>query len=100
MTPAPNTARLRARTAFTWIKLSAAVLSAAFLAILMLGSSDPNSVPVAPVVTATPFVPLPSPTEDRRTPTAIVPADTYVPGHIFYVKDRVIYSVHHSDAPQ
>jgi Tol biopolymer transport system component len=29
-----------------------------------------------------------------------VPSDTYVPGHLCYVKDRTIYSVHHYDAPQ
>ncbi len=106
MNPTPSSARARARSIFTWIKLAAAVLLAAFLAVLMLGSSDPNSIPVAPVVTATPadnatpFVPLPAPTEDHRTPTAVVPADTYVPGHIFYVKNQIIYSVHHSEAPQ
>ena len=106
MNPAPPSVSGRTHSAFTWIKLSSAVALAAFLAVLMLGSSDPNSIPVAPVVTATPadnvtpFVPAPTPTADRQTPTAIVPADTYVAGHIFYVKNRVIYSVHHYDAPQ
>jgi len=101
-----NPRRQRGRSVFTWVKLCAAVVLAGVLAVLMLGSSDPNSVPVAQVVTATPqdrstpVVAPPTPTPGLRTPTVFVPADTYVPGHIFFVKGSTIYSVHHYDAPQ
>ncbi|MGH2391660.1 MAG: hypothetical protein ACRDIE_25985 [Chloroflexota bacterium] len=109
MTPSspPGPARRAARPLLTWIKLIAALILAAILAVLMLGSSAPNSIPVAPAaVTATPPddltpIALPAtPTVDRRSPTPVLPPDTYIPGHIYYVQGQAIYSVHHNEAPQ
>lgn len=109
MTPAPPPppTRRAPRPVLTWIKLVAALVVAVVLAVLMLGSSAPNSIPSAPAaVTATPpdnltpNAPLTTATVDLRTPTPILPPDTYIPGHIYYVKGNTIYSVHHNEAPQ
>jgi len=100
--PAPE--RRNRRPVWTYLKLGAAALIAAVLAILMLGSSQPNAVPAAPVAATpvgvvTPVVALPTPTAATAAPTPILPPDAYVPGHLYYVKGRAIYSLHHTQAP-
>ncbi|MGH2409316.1 MAG: TolB family protein [Chloroflexota bacterium] len=103
--PPPGPKRQSGRSLWTYLKLAAAVLIAAIVAVLMLGSTQPNAVPAAPDATATPegivtpvVAPL-TPTVVTAAPTAILPPDAYVPGHLYYVKGRAIYSVHHTEAP-
>jgi Tol biopolymer transport system component len=101
----PGPERQSGQSIWAYLKLGAALLVAAIVAVLMLGSTQPNAVPAAPDATSTPVgivtplvAPL-TPTVVTTAPTPILPPDAYVPGHLYYVKGRAIYSLHHTEAP-